>query len=35
MEVPQETESSAEPLLGIYPKKHKSTYKRDTCTLIL
>jgi hypothetical protein len=22
------------PLLGIYPKEHKSGYNRDTCTLV-
>jgi hypothetical protein len=39
MEIPQKTRDGMPynpviPLLGIYPKEHKTEYSRDTCTLM-
>jgi hypothetical protein len=39
MEIPQKVNTKlpydpVTPLLGIYPKEHKSGYNRDTCTLM-
>jgi hypothetical protein len=35
MGIPQNAEDrTAIPLLGIYPKKHRAVYNRDTCTLM-